>query len=109
MIKPRLNHIVDAISEVENYLLHADFDTFINHSMMRFACIKQLEIIGEASNHISIEVKTQFSDIEWNQLKGMRNIFVHEYFGVDTRLVWEILKNDIPDLKVKVSAVLESV
>ena len=76
--------------------------------MMRFACIKQLEIIGEASNHISIEVKTQFSDIEWNQLKGMRNIFVHEYFGVDTRLVWEILKNDIPDLKVKVSAVLES-
>ena len=39
----------------------------------------------------------------------MRNIFVHEYFGVDTRLVWEILKNDIPDLKVKVSAVLESV
>ena len=39
----------------------------------------------------------------------MSNIFVHEYFGVDTRLVWEILKNDIPDLKVKVSAVLESV
>jgi uncharacterized protein with HEPN domain len=38
----------------------------------------------------------------------MRNVFVHEYFGVDTRLVWEILKNDIPDLKVKVSAVLES-
>lgn len=76
--------------------------------MMRFACIKQLEIIGEASNHISIEVKSQFSNIEWNQLKGMRNVFVHEYFGVDTRLVWEILKNDIPDLKVKVSAVLES-
>jgi uncharacterized protein with HEPN domain len=75
---------------------------------MRFACIKQLEIIGEASNHISIEVKSQFSNIEWNQLKGMRNVFVHEYFGVDTRLVWEILKNDIPDLKVKVSAVLES-
>jgi uncharacterized protein with HEPN domain len=106
--KARLNHIVDAISEVENYLLHADFEIFINHSMMRFACIKQLEIIGEASNHISIEVKSQFSNIEWNQLKGMRNVFVHEYFGVDTRLVWEILKNDIPDLKVKVSAVLES-
>lgn len=67
-----------------------------------------MEIIGEASNHISIEVKSQFSNIEWNQLKGMRNVFVHEYFGVDTRLVWEILKNDIPDLKVKVSAVLES-
>lgn len=59
--KARLNHIFDAILEVESYLLHANFETFISHSMMRFACIKQLEIIGEASNHISLEVKTQFS------------------------------------------------
>lgn len=75
----RLNHILDAIVEIESYIDSADFNAFLNNSMMRFACIKQMEIIGEASDHISEEIKTQFSDIEWSQIKGMRNIFVHEF------------------------------
>lgn len=104
----RLKHICDAIIEVENYLLNADFDTFMNNSMMRFACIKQMEIIGEASDHISEEIKTKFSEIEWSQIKGMRNVFVHEYFGIDSKLVWEIIKQDLPDLKNKVLAVINS-
>jgi uncharacterized protein with HEPN domain len=100
--KVRLNHILEAIIEIESYLNDADFDTFMENSMMRFACIKQMEIVGEASNHISEEVKNRFSDIEWSQIVGMRNVFVHEYFGVDTRLVWEIIKNDLPEFKSKV-------
>lgn len=75
---------------------------------MRFACIKQLEIIGEASGHISEEIKTQFSEIEWSQIKGMRNIFVHEYFGIDSRLVWEIIKHDLSELKEKIKAIINS-
>jgi uncharacterized protein with HEPN domain len=67
-----------------------------------------MEIIGEAANHISDETKTKFSDIEWAQIIGMRNVFVHEYFGIDTKLVWEIIKNDIPDLKEKVSMIFQS-
>ncbi len=107
--KARLNHILDAIQEIENYLIETDFTSFLQNSMMRFACIKQMEIIGEASNHISDEIKTKFSEIEWSQITGMRNVFVHEYFGIDTKLVWEIIKNDIPDLKEKVQIVLKSV
>ena len=64
--KARLNHILDAIDEIEKYLVDVDFDLFENNSMMRFACIKQLEIIGEASSHISEETKTKFLEIEWN-------------------------------------------
>ena len=75
--------------------------------MMRFACIKQMEIIGEASNHITEGVKSQFSSIQWAQIIGMRNVFVHDYFGVDTALVWEIIKNDIPDLKIKIKLVID--
>ena len=60
--------------------------------MMRFACIKQMEIIGEASNHLSAELKSKFSEIEWAQIIGMRNVFTHEYFGIDSSLVWEIIK-----------------
>jgi len=104
----RLQHILEAIHEIETYLVSSDFTEFMNNSMMRFACIKQMEIIGEASNHISGDIKSKFTDIEWAQIIGMRNIFVHEYFGIDTNLVWEIIKNDIPDLKEKISVVVSS-
>lgn len=104
----RLQHILEAIHEIETYLVSSDFTEFMNNSMMRFACIKQMEIIGEASNHISEDIKSKFTDIEWAQIIGMRNIFVHEYFGIDTNLVWEIIKNDIPDLKEKISVIVSS-
>jgi len=77
--------------------------------MMRFACIKQLEIIGEAGNHISVETQAKFSEVEWAQIVGMRNVFVHEYFGVDTNLVWEIIKSELPELKIKIIRILSSI
>jgi len=107
--KVRLQHILDAIVEIEEYLLDVNFAEFMQNSMMRFACIKQMEIIGEAGNHVSDETKAKFSTVEWAQITGMRNVFVHEYFGVDSSLVWEIIKNDIPDLKEKIIQILDSI
>jgi uncharacterized protein with HEPN domain len=107
--KVRLQHILDAILEIEDYLQNSSFADFMQNSMMRFACIKQMEIIGEAGNHVSDEIKVKFSTIEWAQLVGMRNVFVHEYFGVDSSLVWEIIINDIPDLKEKIVRILGSI
>lgn len=105
----RLKHVLDAITEIEKYLVEVAFPTFIENSMMRFACIKQLEIIGEASNHVSVELKSKFSDVEWSQIIGMRNVFAHEYFGIDSSLVWEIIKKDIPELKEKITLILQSI
>jgi uncharacterized protein with HEPN domain len=104
--KARLQHIYDAILEIELYTQNIEIDDFLNNSMMRFACIKQIEIIGEASNHISEELKDSFEDIEWRKIVGLRNILVHEYFGIINRIVWGILQNDIPDLKVKIENIL---
>jgi uncharacterized protein with HEPN domain len=106
--KVRLQHVHDAILEIESYLVGQEFSDFMTNSMMRFACIKQMEIIGEASNHVSDEIKSKFSKIEWSQIVGMRHVFVHEYFGVDSSLVWEIIKNDIPDLKEKIKEIIDS-
>lgn len=106
--KARLLHIIDAIEEIEKYLLYVDFNEFLKNSMMRFACIKQMEIVGEASNHLSTALKSKFTDIEWAQIVGMRNVFAHEYFGIDSSLVWDIIKNDIPDLKIKITRILHS-
>lgn len=99
--KIRLQHILDAISEIYQYLYSANFPEFLENSMMRFACVKQLEIIGEASNTLSKELKSKFSEVEWAQIVGMRNVFAHEYFGIDSNLVWEIIKTDIPELKIE--------
>ena len=107
--KMRLQHLIDAIDEIHKYLIAADLSVFLENSMMRVACIKQMEIIGEASNHLSAELKSKFSDIEWAQIVGMRNVFAHEYFGVDSSLVWEIIKNDIPELKEKIEHILNSI
>jgi len=93
----RLRHILDAIEEIEVYLSKVDFQSFLQDSMIRFACIKQMEIIGEASNHISEKLKSEFTNIEWAQIIGMRNVFIHEYFGIDSSVVWGILKKTFPN------------
>jgi uncharacterized protein with HEPN domain len=107
--KQRLLHILESINEIEKYIEGKCFDEFLENSMMRFASVKQIEIIGEAANHISEEVRNKFSEIQWRQITGPRHILVHEYFGVDNRLVWQIIIDDIPVLKVKIKEVLSSI
>jgi uncharacterized protein with HEPN domain len=65
---------------------------------MKFASVKQIEIIGEAANYISEETKNKFSDIQWQQITGLRHVLVHEYFGIDSKLIWQIIVDDIPAL-----------
>ncbi len=105
-VKARLQHILDAINVIDSYIEKAGFNDFLNNSMMRFACLKQIEIIGEAGNSITKDTRAKFSDVEWRQIVGMRNVIVHEYFGVDNNLVWEVIKNDLPELKEKVEEIL---
>lgn len=107
--KVRLQHIFDAILEIESYLTGKSYPDFLANSMMRFAIVKQLEIIGEAANHISSETKELFSNIPWSQIIGLRNVFVHEYFGIDLNLTWQIIISDLPDLKEKVQTAIQSI
>ncbi|WP_296618471.1 DUF86 domain-containing protein [Marivirga sp.] len=97
--KSRLKHIIQALNEIEFYTKGIEKQEFLDNSMMRFACIKQLEIIGEASNHLSDKFKNKYARIEWRQIIGMRNVFVHEYFSLDNNVLWDIVSFDIPKLK----------
>ncbi len=97
--KIRIQHILDAIAEVEKYLSGISYEDYLANSEKRFATVKQIEIIGEACNHISTEMKQAHSEIEWKAIAGFRNISIHEYFGVNFHIVWEIAKNDLPVLK----------
>ena len=103
----RLKHILDAISEIESYTKGSTFEKFTKSSMMKYATIKQLEIIGEAANYISEKLKEKYSDIEWREIVGLRNILIHEYFGVDENVVWGIITKDIPELKTQAIRILD--
>jgi len=107
--RQRLLHIVEAIEEIQQYTTKVDIKSFLSNSMMRFACVKQIEIIGEAANVITPETKAIFTDMEWRQIIGMRHILVHEYFGVDFDLIWQVIIDDLPVLKEKVLQVLASI
>ena len=104
--KIRIQHILDAISEVEKYLSGVSYEEYLANSEKRFATVKQIEIVGEACNHISNELKLAHSEIEWKPISGFRNISIHEYFGVNFLIVWEIAKNDLPILKQQFNKIL---
>jgi uncharacterized protein with HEPN domain len=97
----RLLHIEEAIAEIESYTKGIDILEFKSNSMIRFASIKQMEIIGEAARYVTEETRNKYPDIEWKEITGLRNILVHEYFGIDSNLIWQIIETDIPDLKKK--------
>lgn len=102
----RVRHALDAIVEINSYLQKVSLEEFLSNSEKRFATIKQLEIIGEACNRISPGLKEKHPEIEWNNIIGFRNISIHEYFGVNFHIVWQIAQNDLPVLKAQFQMVL---
>jgi len=105
--KPRLQHIYDAILEIESYVDKSSYETFQSNSMMQFACVKQLEIIGEASNHITLHFRKIYPKIQWREIIDLRNLLIHEYFGIDTKIVWDIITTDLVLLKSQLKEILE--
>lgn len=83
----RLQHMADAISEIEEFTKGVSVASFSENRMMVLACVKCFEVIGEAVGHLSEEVKSENSSIDWRNVKAFRNLMVHEYFNVSDRLV----------------------
>lgn len=103
-----LTHIQDAIETIEEYLQGVTYEQFTSSKMIIDAVVRELEIIGEASNNLSPQFKQGNPKIQWRRMKDMRNFLIHEYFGVNTKVVWDTCKNDVPVLKSFVKASLDS-
>jgi uncharacterized protein with HEPN domain len=86
--KTRLQHILDAICEIENYIRNISIHDFSKSSEKKFASVKQLEIIGEAASKIAKETKSDYPEVEWIKIIALRNILVHEYYVIDETIVW---------------------
>ena len=75
------------------------FNKFSKNNLVIDAIVRNLEVIGEAAKNISVKFKDEYKDIPWNEIAGMRNIIVHEYFNVDLEILWKTIQQDIPKLK----------
>ena len=94
-----LSHILEAIEKIESYIAGVDYEQFTSNNMMIDAIVRELEIIGEASTNLTVEFREEHADVQWQQMIGMRNFVIHEYFGVNTEIVWDTCKNNLTVLK----------
>ena len=104
----RLKHIRDSITKIEYLarLLHT-LENFETKWIEQDAVIRNLEIIGEAVVNISEDLKQKYPDISWKEIKGMRNVVSHQYFGVELIEIWSTVINDIPLLKTQIQKIIE--
>lgn len=102
-----LKHIREAIETIEEYLKDVSYDRFVSNKMIIDAVVRELEIIGEASNNISDQFRKEHSGMLWRRMKNMRNFLIHEYFGVNTKVVWDTCKDDLPKLKSFIEKILD--
>ena len=94
-----VGHILESIKNIEEYIGSANFSNFETNKMMNRAVIRELEIIGEASNRLDEDFRKQHSELPWREIKAFRNKVLHEYFGVRLIVVWDTLQEDLPVLK----------
>ncbi len=99
--------ILDTINDVENFIDGMDFEEFIKDKKTVYSVIRAIEIIGEATKNVPELIRTKYPDVPWKKMAGMRDRLVHGYFGVDLEILWETAKEDVPQLKVPLSMVLE--
>src|SRR6185369_4699200 len=97
-----LRHILDAIIKVDEYLLGSTEDSFYANSLLQDAVIRQLEIIGEATKRLSRDLRSLHPQIPWDDISGMRDKLIHDYFGVDIEKVWLTAAEDLPPFKMEV-------
>ncbi len=94
-----IQHIIEAIERIEDYVVGLDFSSFDRNTMAHTAVIRELEVVGEAAKNLSSEFKNSRVNVKWPEIIGMRNKLIHEYFDIDTELVWQTIIKDLPELK----------
>ena len=105
--RQRLMHIMDSIQLIDEFLIAITEDDFASSALHRSATERQLEIIGEAANAVSEELKIRFPEVEWQPIRRFRNVIVHEYFGVSTQILWGLVQKELPILKIQITAILK--
>ena len=102
-----LQHILEAILSIEEYTTGGR-DAFLQQKMVRDAVLRNLEVIGEAVKNLSENVRVSCPSVPWQKVAGLRDVLIHQYFGVNPELVWQITESRLPELKQRITELLNT-
>jgi uncharacterized protein with HEPN domain len=102
-----LDDITEAIERINDYIGDYSREDFQSDRKTIDAVVRNVEIIGEASSNIPESIRSKYPEIPWKKIVGVRNIVIHKYFGVDTDTLWIIIKEQLPELKSRISVIID--
>jgi uncharacterized protein with HEPN domain len=103
-----LEDILEAMAWVETYIKGMTYEEFLEEHRTMDAVLRNLQIIGEAARSVPQEVRDLYSEIPWHRMIGLRNITIHEYFGVDLSIIWRIITHNLPETKPQIETLLRT-
>ena len=103
-----LRHILDEIDYIEGIVCRVKQADFIADETLKRSFVRSIEIIGEAAKKIPSDFKNKYDDVEWKRIAGMRDRLIHNYFGVDYHIVWDVVTSKLPVLKQKIMQIIRN-
>ncbi len=103
-----LDDILDACRKIRRYTVNLTPEQFRSDDKTIDAVVRNLEVIGEAAKKLPDEFRDQIRDVEWHRIAGLRDILIHEYFGIDVEIIWDIVQNKVPALELAAEGFLRS-
>ena len=103
-----LGEVLEAIDLVEQYTDGLSFAAFSASMEKQDAVVRRLAVIGEAVKGVPDDFRARYPDVPWRDIAGARDILIHEYFRIDLDLAWEMARNDLPALAVRIRAVMRA-
>ena len=104
--KEFLKHIQEECLYIISISRNLSFDDFLEDETLKRAVVRSLEIIGEATKKNPADIKVKWNTIHWKNMAGMRDRLIHDYMGVNYTIVWDVMKNKIPDMHKQISVYL---
>lgn len=101
-----IRDILNAINETKEFVEKMNYEAFVADQKTVNAVIRSLEVLGEAVKNIPKSLRKEYPEIPWSKMAGMRDKLIHEYFGVDLEIVWQVIHEDLPPIKPHIERIL---